>query len=114
MSKKNKKVVTEVDENGEVIVVESEKKENVFNKIGRGMHSACDKVGGWYDNNKTKIRNGLLVTGIAVGGLIAGKELMEARSAANEENLDPDQIPTDDSELIPEDGPVPEEENPEE
>lgn len=114
MSKKNKKVVTEVDENGEVIVVDSEKKENVFNKIGRGMHSACDKVGGWYDNNKTKIRNGLLVTGIAVGGLIAGKELMEAHNAAIDENLDPDQIPTDDAGLTADDIPVPEAESTEE
>lgn len=114
MSKKNKKVVTEVDENGEEIVVESEKKENVFNKIGRGVHNTCDKVGGWYDNNKTKVRNGLLATGLLVGGLIAGKELMEAHSAANEENLDPDQIPTTDPELTPEDDSVPEAENTEE
>ncbi len=114
MSKKNKKVVTEVDENGEVIVVEPEKKENVFNKIGRGVHNTCDKVGGWYDNNKTKVRNGLLATGLLVGGLIAGKELVEAHNAANEENPDPDQIPTADPELVTDDSPVPEEENTEE
>lgn len=114
MSKKNKKVVTEVNENGEAIVEESEKKENVFNKIGRGMHSACDNAGVWYDKNKTKIRNVLLGTGIAIGGFIAGKELMEAHSAANEENLDPDQIPMDDADLTTDDTPVPEAENPEE
>ena len=114
MSKKNKKVVTEVDENGEVIVVEPEKKENVFNKIGRGVHNTCDKVGGWYDNNKTKVRNGLLATGLLVGGLIAGKELVEAHNAANEENQDSDQIPMTDPELATDDGPVPEEESTEE
>lgn len=113
MSKKNKKVVTEVDENGEEIVVESEKKENVFNKIGRGMHSACDKVGGWYDSNKTKIRNGLLITGIAVGGFIAGKELVDAR-ATMDDPVDPDQIPMDDADLTTDDSPVPEAESTEE
>lgn len=114
MSKKNKKNVPQVDENGEVIEEVTEKKETVFTKIGNSVKTACNKTGEWISDNKKAIKGTVLGIGLGIGAAFGITEMRKSCENRPVCDYDPNSDTMIDPDLEPANDSVPEAESTEE
>ncbi len=86
MSKKNKKTNVQVNENGEEIIVETEKKDNVFKKIGHSVGTAYGKVSNAVKQNSKTIKRVGVGIGIAVGAAYGAMKVLNSVNDCSDED----------------------------